>query len=624
MLGLAAFRNHPPEGNQRENIPQAGLPGDTRAGNPLPQLPTHGWFRPAIPRTIPAIVTPSTGMENMAPNKHKNSTWPRLAPLASAVLLMASTGLSTAQAAQPGCPSTMEDAKFATAAQLRQMMSTVVGFGELRNAGSESAEKSIDWLAAEFAKIPGITVRTDAFTLPRWQPTTLNPKGPGRTLELAGGLTVSASAGGSAQKVAFGGAIPFSLATGTAGQSGPLVYIPAGTAITAENARGKVIVRDVPKASLPFIGLAFIAYYVSPDLYPQLLGAFDRPFLGTDGPLAEELIAAGQAGAVGYVSVFNVPREQIAGYYDPHWGTYLKLPAVYVGVDEGEALKKLAASGSSANVSVLAERETVVTRNLFATLPGGSAERVVLNANSDGIGWVQENGTVGILALARYFASLPLQCRPRTIEFTLGSGHLQMSHEGNHAIAKQLDSEYDSGSVAYAMVLEHLGTKELLPYTRWPAVGKTLKFSGLAEPSIWATGTPPLATATVEAVKRRKLARTTVARGIDVPNFSHVPAICGFGGIGGYFNSFLVPVVSTISGPWSLWAPSYGESAVDFERMRTQLLVAGDVILASNKVSRKDIAGPYLKYREQRAAGAAGCTSLLQLAPDEAPEAGSP
>ncbi len=538
-----------------------------------------------------------------------------LNPILAAGVLIA----SSVQAAEPVCPTTVDAAKFTTAADLRQMMGTIVGFGELRNAGSEGGEKTIDWLASELRKIPGMAVRTEAFELPRWQPSTRNPTGPGRTLELAGGVSVTSA--GRLQKLAIGGAIPFSLPTGTAGQSGQLVYLPEGTAITPENARGKIIVRDVPKASLPFIGLALLAYHITPDLYANLFSPFERPFLGTDGPLAEELILAGQAGATGYISVFNVPREQIRGYYDPHWGTHLKLPAVYVGVDEGEALKKLAASGATANVSVLAERDVATTRNLFATLPGGSAERVVLNTNSDGIGWVQENGTVGLLTLARYFASLPLQCRPRTIEFTFGSGHLHMSHEGNHAIAKRLDSEYDGGTVAYAMVLEHLGTKELLPYSRWPLPGKTLRFSGQAEPAIWATATQPLATATVEAVKRRQVGRTTVARGIDIPNFSHVPAICGFGGIGGYFNSFMVPVVSTISGPWSLWAPSYGESAVDFERMRKQLLVAGDVILASGKFSRTEIAGNYLKYREQRAAGAAGCTSLLQLAPDEAPDA---
>jgi hypothetical protein len=53
--------------------------------------------------------------------------------------------------------------------------------------------------------------------------------------------------------------------------------------------------------------------------------------------------------------------------------------------------------------------------------------------------------------------------------------------------------------------------------------------------------------------------------------------------------------------------------------MRTQLMVAGDVLLASNKLTRTEIAGNYPKYREQRAAGAALCESLLAAQPSEAP-----
>lgn len=546
-----------------------------------------------------------------------------LAAVLASLCVATTTPAAHAQTvAAPSCPAVVDEARFATAAHLRQAMATIVGFGTLRSAGSQAGEQTIDWLASEFRKIPGMTVRTEAFDIQRWQPTAQNPNGPGRTLERAARLTVTSQ--GIAQAIPVGGAMPFSLPTGDAGLSGAMVYLPADVAITPENARGKIVVRDVPHKSIPFVGLALLAYHLTPDLLPNVLGSYDRPFLSTDGPLSEDMIAAGQAGAAGYVSVFNVPREQIRGYFDPHWGTHYKLPALFVGVDEGVALKKLAASGAQAQLAVLAEREPASTRNLHATLPGGSAERVVLNTNTDGIGWVQENGTVGMLALARYFASLPVQCRPRTLEFAMGSGHLHMSREGNHAIAKQADRDHGNGSVAYAMVLEHLGTREILPSSRWPWPGNTLKFTGKGEPSIWATGTPVLATATVEAVKRRKVDRTAVSRGLDLPSNAHVPPICGFGGIGGYFNAFLVPVVSTISGPWSLWAPSFGESAVDFERMRKQLLVAGDVVLASGKASRTEIAGNYTQYRQQRAAGAAGCTALLDLPPEEAPAAVAP
>ena len=37
-------------------------------------------------------------------------------------------------------------------------------------------------------------------------------------------------------------------------------------------------------------------------------------------------------------------------------------------------------------------------------------------ANTDGTSWVPENGVIGMLAFARYYAKLPLRCRPRTLE----------------------------------------------------------------------------------------------------------------------------------------------------------------------------------------------------------------
>jgi len=62
-----------------------------------------------------------------------------------------------------------------------------------------------------------------------------------------------------------------------------------------------------------------------------------------------------------------------------------------------------------------------------------------------------------------------------------------------------------------------------------------------------------------------------------------------------------------ISGPWSLYAPAFRESAIDFGRMRSELLAAGDAVLALDGLPRDQIAGDYLKMREQRAQGAPTC-----------------
>jgi hypothetical protein len=79
----------------------------------------------------------------------------------------------------------------------------------------------------------------------------------------------------------------------------------------------------------------------------------------------------------------------------------------------------------------------------------------------------------------------------------------------------------------------------------------------------------------------------------------------------------LIPTLSIISGPWSLWAPAFGEEAIDFERMRKQLLAVGDVILALDEVPREVIAEPYLRQRELRDEGCPTCPS--EFPPEMAP-----
>jgi hypothetical protein len=75
--------------------------------------------------------------------------------------------------------------------------------------------------------------------------------------------------------------------------------------------------------------------------------------------------------------------------------------------------------------------------------------------------------------------------------------------------------------------------------------------------------------------------------------------------------------MAMISGPWTLWAPSFGAEAVDHERMRRQVLAAGDTVLALGPVPREEIAGPYLDLRRARAAGAPTCSH--DLPPEWAP-----
>nr|GFD54126.1 hypothetical protein [Tanacetum cinerariifolium] len=98
--------------------------------------------------------------------------------------------------------------------------------------------------------------------------------------------------------------------------------------------------------------------------------------------------------------------------------------------------------------------------------------------------------------------------------------------------------------------------------------------------------------------------RVIVAPGISKPDRSRVPTYSSFGGIGSYYHNALLPTTSLISGPWSLWAPRFGSSAVDVSRLRAQTLATGDVYLALDKIPRKQILGGYAEYRRRRENGA--------------------
>lgn len=508
------------------------------------------------------------------------------------------TDATSTSAGPTDCPDVVDADRFASAEDLRALLTEFNAFG-LRSPGSEQHEASLDWLASELSAVPGMEVEWDEYTIDRWQPTPEAPGDlPGRDLAAAGGLTIDTAAG--AETIPVAGAVPFTAPTPDGGVSGPLVYLAADEEITAENAAGKIVVREIPHNSLPYGAFDALGHYTTDDLPTE--GDYDRPYLRQ---LDQILIDAGIAGAAGVVLVWDAPTDQMRGYWDPHTGTRFLVPAVYVGNDDLAMLQEAAAVGATAHVVVQAEWDEAPTRNLIATLPGQSRERIVVNTNTDSVTWVQENGNVAAVALARYLGGLSIECRPRDVQFALTSNHLGFTGDGTFRYGPQLDEDFDAGTVAFVMALEHLGSRELLP----TGPGGRLELSGEGDVFAWSAPveSPVLVQASIDAVQGRGLERTAVLEGVGVPVPDQVPAICSQGGLGTNFHSLLIPTIAGISGPWSLWAPSFGEEAIDVERMRDQVMAFGDVALALDDVPRDEIAGDYLAAREQRAAGAATC-----------------
>jgi hypothetical protein len=281
---------------------------------------------------------------------------------------------------------------------------------------------------------------------------------------------------------------------------------------------------------------------------------------------------------------------------------------VFVGVDERERLRRAVADGAAptADVEVHAEVAPGTTRNLHAVLPGQTDERIVLVTHTDGNTWVQENGSAALLGLAHHLAALPIGQRHRTVELAFTSAHLHISKEGAARYGAELDDAFERGEVAFVLPLEHLGARDLVPVPRRDGgPGRQLVFGEGSELVLWAVGpSEALHTAVVDAVERRGLERVLVAPGFGAAVEDQVPRIVSFGGLGTYFHVHLVPTTSVITGPWSLWAPSFGADAIDITVLRQQTLAAGDVVRALDTTPREEIADGYLTDRAARADGA--------------------
>jgi hypothetical protein len=120
-------------------------------------------------------------------------------------------------------------------------------------------------------------------------------------------------------------------------------------------------------------------------------------------------------------------------------------------------LRILARDGARATLTLEAE----TTGTLIATLPGTSSDEVIIvNTHTGGPNAIEENGGLGILALAKYFGQVAKDQRRRTLVFVLATGHFAAPWVPS--IRGVIDKHPDLIKKAVAAVtIEHLGCREL-------------------------------------------------------------------------------------------------------------------------------------------------------------------
>jgi hypothetical protein len=530
------------------------------------------------------------------------------AAMASVLVAVTGAGVAATSGAQtpalPGasaaasCPVAPDPAALPNAERLRDMNRFVAKLGA-RPTGSKAQQKYIRWIRDQIKTVPGIQTTDLKYPINRWS---------------ASRTELRLTAGGKTRKLLVAGPVPYSKPTSRKGVKAPLAFVPAGTAIDTANSGGKIVVREAPAGSIQ--QALFLLPVVSwatydPDNTINPGDNFKGDFIAYLERIADMQNAAA-AGAKGILFVKPLPRRQIKGHYEPYEGLPWGVPGAFLGADQGKRITDAidANQHPTARITIRAGFKHVTTPTVLATLPGTSPQRIVIDSHTDGTNAAEDNGPVAMVTMARYFSSLPKECRPRTIQFAFSTAHFYQRVKspdtrdgGAEQLAQQLDKDYDKGTVSSVVVLEHLGAIEYDEVERKTGPGFRLAKTGLrAIQFIGVTPSPSLVNAVYGVVQSYDMQRSILLQGSDAPG-NTVPMHCSFGGEGTPYEKHLLPTVGVIAAPQSLYDPAFGLDGIDFDVMHAEMLGYTELINRMGTMSQPEIAGKVEVERQQRAAG---------------------
>ncbi len=165
-------------------------------------------------------------------------------------------------------------------------------------------------------------------------------------------------------------------------------------------------------------------------------------------------------GVAGVVFIVDASYQALAGCYAPFEWQNEGVPALYVDRDTGRRAAD-ARGGTPAGAADADRHAARRSRRRPSTLscPAQSDETIIFNTHTDGTGFVEENGGVAFVQLARYFGSLPRSKRlRRTLVFAAWPGHFSndLPQAGGWIYAHQDIVK----RAAAALTVEHLGCTE--------------------------------------------------------------------------------------------------------------------------------------------------------------------
>ncbi|HEX3886567.1 MAG TPA: hypothetical protein VHW05_03635 [Phenylobacterium sp.] len=383
-----------------------------------------------------------------------------------------------------------------------------------RFTGTAAHRDHVEYLAKGFQAV-GLKVQRDTGVFTRWLATKWSAK-----LTSPDGATIDLPA------TSY---YPYSGVTGPEGVTGELVQLPNQTTRERQIAapgdlKGKLVFIPVDGLASPLADGSKPPWGFDPKSarFPTHVSAVWGSI--TPGMLGD----LKKAGVVGVILGWtNISDAQASGQYSPYGRPIQDLPCIWVGRQSAAKLGAAAGKGAKATVILQAEvTPNVSTDTLWAVLPGQSSDEVlIVESHSDGMNFLEENGSLALLAMAKYFASLPKALRKRDIVFVIPNHFARADLIGVPGWIRR-HPEILKKTAAWVTV-EHLGCREWFDN----AAGQYAP-SGKDEMSFAITDLKGVADATLDGAKGG--GRLAVIRGPRVPGEGAAFYRTGIPGLG-YF-----------------------------------------------------------------------------------------
>ena len=241
------------------------------------------------------------------------------------------------------------------------------------------------------------------------------------------------------------------------------------------------------------------------------------------------------------------------------------------------------------------------TDEIVAFLPGAGGdphdpskgENIILASHTDGTSASEENGPLGMLAIAKYFARIPRAQRQRSLILVFATGHFT-GYTKDTAWFTAHHPEILDNTVA-SLTIEHLGQKS---FTDDPQAN-TYTYDGFNEVGITYVSQDPLII-------------STVMQNYMVEDLRRSPVINGPGfGVSTAFFTACVPAVGFITGPNTLYQMDRSTvlQGTDAERMAREIRAFVRIVAAWDGLPAQLLA----------AGKSAACRPAMSASPPAAP-----